>query len=574
MSKFFLTNDPVLFQRAKKCIKESLYQIAFVYENSIFAISTKKLAVDNQNGVKCEDGFTIVTGTLAWSEGKAIDNNTLIDIFHHFDGDINKTRENCIGNFAISILKNNTLHVFGETTGFYNIYYYNTNDKWLISNSLYDLAIILKGELELNELALIESTVQDGILLNDTFYKQIHRLSGFDYIRISNQNFEIIEENQFYPMCQGTLSEIVEHYKELAISYGKKMASAYGSPTISMTGGLDARMVLSSYLAAGIKPCLYYGTGNSFITNTFHEDKEIDMQFASKFDLCFFDESWATPNPIDKYWSKYLKLYGFYFMPYAGSDAVFESIFNNTSKLFTYGYCGELLRNLPWIESRTSSYFTLKEYMDDFYLPDAIKAQIVNEDVYEQYIWDKLVRICKHYNLDVNCIPNEDIFYLSLERRKSADSAMVNLVNFMKYCSYSLGQYENLKAGRVKCIEASNSSFMLRCLDALYPSVLDVPVFTHCTIREFDRETMSLKLHQESAFDVLKKKIKKSFPWLVRYLRKYMCKFNGDEEKYQYIRSLYDNYNQHELIYRDKITNERRLVKYIMNLYAINKLDS
>ncbi|MGL5058021.1 MAG: hypothetical protein ACRC6A_11750 [Fusobacteriaceae bacterium] len=49
----------------------------------------------------------------------------------------------------------------------------------------------------------------------------------------------------------------------------------YKNVATNMTGGLDSRMVLASYLAIGAKPILLYGIGNSFSTNTYKEDLKI-----------------------------------------------------------------------------------------------------------------------------------------------------------------------------------------------------------------------------------------------------------------------------------------------------------
>lgn len=582
MSKFFITNSKTLFQKTRKTAEESDYKVAFVYEpekEGVYALSTKKLTIDNQNGQQVGDGFIIVTGTMAWGGGEAISTSILNQIFNSFNGDINQVRQNSIGNFATSIYKDNTIYVFGEMVGFYNIYYYSTEKEWLISNSLYDIYLLLKDNLTIDEMSLVESTVQGGILLDDTYFKEVKRLSGFNYLIIKDGSIEVVEEEILYPMAQGTQEEKIEKYKGEAVTYAKKMSNAYGSPVISMTGGLDARIVLASYLSAGVKPQLYYGTGNSFITNTYVEDKQIDCQYASKFGLSLHEESWATPDPIDGFWDKYLKRYGFYFDVYAGSEAVFDSLERSSNQLVTFGYCGELMRNLPWIEGRKSKYFTLKEYLNEFYLPYIVKRQVVKSDEYEKHILNKLIRICRYYHLDTEHISNEDIFYLSLERRKSADSHMLNLINSMKYCTYLLGQYENLLAARVNCEELSNSGYMLRCLNAIYPEVLEIPVFSHCTLREFDRDSMSLKEPVDKVGMVynLKLLIKKYFPRVAIYFgrikgnNKNGWRFDNDHNLYQYVLKLYDKYDSYQLLNRGLFEDSRVLVNYVMRIYALRK---
>ena len=290
MSKFFLTNNIVYYQQIKQRVEHSEYKLSFSYtDDGIYALATKKLSINNVNGLKNKEGFVIVTGTMAWEAGSPINIDTLSRIYKQFDGNINIIQNSGIGNYAVSVYKNNVLYVFGEISGFYNIFYYEFQGDWLISNSLYDLAVILSGKLTLNKLALIEAIVQDGILLSDTFFEEIKRLSGFNYIKIKEGRLDIVEEKHLYPLVLNcSTEEKVKRYASLSTAYGKKMAAAYGAPCISMTGGLDARIVLSTYLSAGVKPHLYYGTGNSFITNTFNKDKEIDLLLSKNFDFkCF-----------------------------------------------------------------------------------------------------------------------------------------------------------------------------------------------------------------------------------------------------------------------------------------------
>lgn len=587
MSKFFITNNSKIFRDIKDLVEESAYRVSFEYnKEELGVLTTQKLTFENQNGAKCDCGFALVTGTMIWDEGNAIDADTLQKIHTSFTGDVNSIRKRALGNYAVAVLKENSLYVFGEIPGFYNIYYYHVGKDWLLSNSLYDMAMVLHENLTLNKLALIEASVQDGNLLSDTLYNEVGRLSGFNFLKITKETFEIVEEEHLYSLAKGTLDEKVKRYTDISVSNARKIADAYGIPAVSMTGGLDARMVMSSFLAADVRPHLYYGTGNSLLTNTFQEDKNIDKIFSQKFGLTFYDRSWATPDPMDKYWDKYLKLYGFCYSVYAGSDAVIESIKDIPCKLFTYGYCGELLRNLPWIEARKKDYFTLDEYIDEFYVPKSVKDKIVQPEEYVNFIRNKQLRICKYYHLDPNHIANEDIFYLSLERRKSSDAKMLNFINFVKCCCLPLGQYEGIVSGRVTCKEAEDSKFMLHCLHSLRPEVLDVPVFSHCTMREFYRETMSLtpQNNMNNAKEIkatrknkIKTILKTNMPFLVKLKRmlikpKSAWRHPKDEHICNYIQFLFSKYDTYDIINSRKFEDIRRLNKYVMMIYAVKKI--
>lgn len=581
MSKFFITNKIDIYQKVEKLVDNSEYKEAFNYSgDGIYAISTRKLAIDNQNGVKCDNGFAIVTGTMAWGNGEPIKAETLTKIYNRFIKDVNQIRQAAIGNYAASIYKEDELYVFGEAIGFYNIYYYQGKKEWLVSNSLYDMAVVLGDKLSQNMLAITEATVQDGILLDETYYNEIHRLSGFNYLKITDRCINVIEESLLYPMAVGTLKEKAKRYASLARDYGVKMSEAYGTPCISMTGGLDARIVLSTYLSAGVKPHLYYGVGNSFITNTYNEDKEIDKLFSEKFGLVFHEESWKTPEPFNKCWDYYLGLYGFLFGTYGGSEGVLESINNNPCDLFTFGYCGELLRNLPWIEVRQKPFFTLDEYISEFYVTPSVLNEIEKPEEYIAYIRNKQIRICEMYNLNPNHIANEDIFYLSLERRKSADSIMLNLVNFMKYCCYTIGEYGHLLAGRITVNEAFNSSFMLHCLDSLKSEVLDIPVFSHCTMRDFYRKTMTLspQVKPLTNYQKMKGLVKKCFPFIPQILNKTIRKgkswrFAVDESIYEEIQTFCNKYDDYTIVKPNNFDDKRRLLGYVSKIYALKSIN-
>ena len=581
MSKFFITNNDVFFQKVKENVNSSVYQKAF--ENTAwggcFALTTKKLTIDNENGAECDNGYAIVTGTMAWGDGEAINSSVLRKVFSTFDGDVNAIRKRSIGNYAAAIYKDDALYVFGEIAGFYNIYYYNKGGEWLVSNSLYDMAKVLKGRLTVDEENLTESVLQDGIMWGGTYYKEISRLNGFDYLKATKDELYREVEYHPYPLAKGSVEEQVKEYGRLSVMYAKEMLSAYGNATISMTGGLDARMVLAANLAAGAKPDIYYGTGNSFITNTHDKDREIDEIYCEKFDLNFHHVSWATPSPVDRYWGEFLDKYGFQYDLYAASDKIFDSISKTPGKLFLHGQVGELLRNLPWIEQRKTDYFTLEEYLNDFYVSDSIKKEVTLKDKYINHIRTKLNQICKYYQLDPYHINNEDIFFLSLERRKSADAVVVNCVNYIKYCSYQLVEYKHMLAARVPYKATENSKFMLQCLDTMFPAILDVPVFSHQTIREFHRDTMSLspQVKEPSCYQIIREGLKKHMPWLASVIKlvrgkKNNWRFDIDASIYQQIQELYVRYDTYGVIKETNIVDTRKLVNYVQRIYALNNL--
>jgi len=65
MAKFFLTNNPEWYQKAKERINASDFKLAFDYAvKDTFALTTHKLKLENVNAHRTQNGeFVIATGT-------------------------------------------------------------------------------------------------------------------------------------------------------------------------------------------------------------------------------------------------------------------------------------------------------------------------------------------------------------------------------------------------------------------------------------------------------------------------------------------------------------------------------
>lgn len=121
MSKFFLTNSEHLFSAFKQGISKSSYKLLFEYaHNNIFALTTQKLFVEHQNALLINDGFILENGTIVYN--KRVDMAILQDIYHAYNADVNVIRNDALGNYALGILKEDTLTVFTEQSNCYDIF--------------------------------------------------------------------------------------------------------------------------------------------------------------------------------------------------------------------------------------------------------------------------------------------------------------------------------------------------------------------------------------------------------------------------------------------------------------------
>ena len=515
MAKFFITNNKDIFNGVVSKIKESPFKMGFIFEHrNLYAVSVKKLFLNNENAWCRGTNMVITTGTPIYKE--SLYNENILD---EFDGDVNLFRKNIIGQYAISIKRDDVTIIFCDAIGAYSIYYYNDGVDYLVSNDIIDMAKVLGDRVKSSDINILEEVCQNSILCGDSLYEGIRRLRGYEKILISEKTGFIVEKLPIQKRLLGiSYSECV---KELANRFKYKagvITKVLGNPDIFMTGGLDARISLASYLSIGAKPSLHYGVGDSVITNTKKNDLEIAKIFSHRYNLPFYEEDWSTPSPIDKYWDKYIAKYGVYAKNYAASDCImksFESLPNNIS---TFGYGGELYRNLPWIENRKKKFFTAEEFVDEYYIGGTHAKQLTVGVVdYRDMLIGKIKKLCEDYGLDPNRIDNKDNMYLLTEYRSYADTYMLNMMNQMRYSNLLLLEQDCLELTNIPIAYMNYSKFMLDIIKNLYEDVLEVPIFSHCVVRQYDKDKGVLAPEKLS----FKRRVSKYIPdYLIAMIRK------------------------------------------------------
>lgn len=521
MAKFFITNSKEIFDRVFIDVKESLFNIEFTFNQvNFYALSVKKLFINNDNGWCRESDMVITTGTPIYKE--SLCNECMLD---DFDGNVNPFRKNIIGQYAVAIKKEEITTIFCDAVGAYSIYYYNDGIDFLVSNDICDMAKALGNRVRPSEINILEEACQNSILCGDSLYEGIRRLSGYEKIIITTETGLNVEKLPIQK--RRTDLSYRESVKELTRRFKYKasvITKVLGDPDIFMTGGLDARISLASYLSVGAKPSLHYGVGNSVLTNTKNNDLEIAKNFSHRYNLPFYEEDWKTPSPIYKYWDEYIAKYGVYAKNYAASNTIMKSFETLPNKISTFGYGGELYRNLPWIENRKNKYFTVEEFVDEYYIGGTMSKELTANIIgYRDRLIEKIGKLCEDYGLNPKRIDNKDNVYLLTEYRSYADTYMLNMMNQMRYSNLLLLEHDCLELTDVSVDDMSFSRFMLDIIKNLYEDVLDVPIFSHCVVREYDKNKGILIPEKVS----LKRKISKYMPdYVIDLVRKIKHKEN------------------------------------------------
>lgn len=490
MAKFFVTNSNSYYKRIKALIDKSPFEISGDFEvDGVFVITVHKLQVDNVNFKKEGADFIIQTGTCVYKEESG--ELALKNALNSYDGDVQLHREDYMGNFGCFIKKGNSLVTFNEGAGFYDIFYYHKNNEWMVGTALIDMARCLSDRISINKLNVLEELTRYAIFDNDTYFNEIKRLSGDQYLELTSDSLNlkdldlsIVKEN---PSDYKTRAKIIaQEMKYIATVMYKN----FGRTTIGCTGGFDSRMTLAAYLAAGIKPKIAYGYGNSLLAPSKKGDVDVNNAFSQRYGLDFNLAPWNETEPMDKLWDEYIEKYGE--LIYDGCEDAYKFHTNPEEKFLSFGYIGEIYRETDWSKDIEKDNITLEDYLWG-------NHAVCNKNIIENYPplvnqWlKKWSKLNEKHGIDSTHFEKKDLFWLLLAYRSSADNHMVNTVNQFKYAHYLMSDMRIVRYGYVDFEKKYNGSYMLQILNEVYPDILNIPFFTHCQNMHFNLQKMQLE---------------------------------------------------------------------------------
>ena len=496
MAKFILSN---VLDSANSVV-ENTKSVGFVEsgkyvaggDKSLIFSSFCKLSVEGENYLKLGDDFVSVTGTCIYKEEIGID--ALKSIYEDFEGEksISAVREGTIGNCAFIIKKGNKIYVFCETYAIYSIYYTISGSDFAISNSLTDVASIIFNGSDWDN--LYEDLCFATIYCGGTPFKDTYRLTDDKYIVIDCDECKAVVgqvKSQWVSDSNKPYSDIVKDVAKNLIESARIVSKCFGVPALCSTGGLDSRVNLSSFLANGVKPELYYGKGNSTITNTDNEDNEINKIYKERFGLDYHLMSWLIPDPLNRDWEDSYAKYGLGYGLYSGSKDIYATFETIRNRIIFFGSVGEMYRNLDFIENLKGKTFTIDEYIEHYLytLFDSKEIIIPDDRIFRSTLKSKLNDICKKWNINPQSIKSQEEQYLSMERRNNGDSGYINWVNYHHYCLSILAQPKVMRdVMRLDGEQRMQGRFMLDVLNQIYPEILAVPVYTHRQRKTYDKE--------------------------------------------------------------------------------------
>ena len=467
------------------------------YDNYEIEKFTKSNLVNTNECFLLEDDFVSIIGTCLT---KTKTDNVSEFIYEKFDGNIKKLRELLIGNYTICIRKKATTFIFCDDYSTNKIYYQKTGDKFVIANSLYCLASS-KCETEINTNALIELAFQFSTLGNETTFQNVFRLLGNEYIKITSSGELVIESFKYEAIKIRSIENmdlIASELGETMKKYFKIISEKYERIAINMTGGIDSRIILAGFLSVGAKPVLIYGKGNSPITNTKEKDLELIYVIAKRYDLKTHIMNWNTAMEIgrEEYLKDLVEEYHEYFLIYGANSNVLEEYSVQIPDLcdfVEFGYFGEMIRNLPWVEEIPQEKITINKLISNYLYFDPTQF-LIDEESFSSNIKEKIQRIVLDIEDKTDYISKDNFQQFHAHYRYSSDTVMNNFVNLHTSSVIMQGIPEvHEKILSIPFNIKKNASFQLRLINSLFPDLLNVPFFSHAEEWVFNLEEFELR---------------------------------------------------------------------------------
>ncbi|OED64552.1 hypothetical protein A143_09545 [Vibrio splendidus ZS-139] len=507
MSKFLLCSAEYGFNSNINSSLENNFSICTKVESKgYFHVSYKKLNNGKKDCFSSELGKISLVGSFIYRNKTGSDGlkNVLVDFLSHKS--IVELKSKIIGNYSITIELENEFYCFCDGNDIFDLFYFLNENKWAISNNLNDVVSAIDGEVEPNKNAILEMVIQNGILDNQTIFKSVFRLKGYEYLYFSHElkaPLVLEHENIYFKLEEKEGLDYTEVVTKQCTDIAKTISSSYENVSVCMTGGLDSRIALSSYLSVGATPSLFYGVGNSALTNTKIQDLDIVKLVRDEFDLGLNVMDWSVGIDIDDSWNQLIEKFGLLGSIYSGIPNVHKALSDfDGDTLVDFGYFGEPLRNVESLSAFKKDVFTLDQFIDDIYLDKNAKVSLTKLEFEEfrQYLYQKAKGVCERYSLDTEHLKKDDFCKIHNEYRKSADTALVNLMNYYCYSInlLSLPQVETM-IKQIPVKEKANSRLMLKVVNRLDPKLLKLPIFSHCRNSVFCSKTYTLKLAKNEA---------------------------------------------------------------------------
>lgn len=492
MARFYITPDSESHQIANSaCADAALQPDGEVVDGNLHLTTYTKRAIDSRNFHQFDNGnFVATTGTIILNGLMGADALTEVYKLYEESGPA-AVRDQAFGHYAVIIKCDDTVEIFCDPNSVYHLYYSN-GENWFVSNSLSLCGRVL-DERVIDRHALYERIIESTEVSKRTLFRDVSRLSAREKITVDVSSNQFRLERlplppQDWSYATASIDEILADYKAKMRDVFGQMVSAADGIGIQATGGLDSRTVLAGVLERNGTPALLYGVGNSKLTNTKDEDRDVVQRYADRYGLSYYEMDWSGDFPIDiADWDELFRKYGFRYRFYGAIPSFFTELeqgFPDNPELILDGYAFGTHSNVFYWEDDSLVPLTFEDLVTDVFTAaggfstPAFRCK-------DEYL-EGLIDVCEEALVELGedidrdeLLDRQDLTrYIQLLNGRP-QSTYTNIGNEF---TYHLGPFATYNLGRpmVDFPPESRISEHIRVklLREMYPDLLEVPVFS------------------------------------------------------------------------------------------------
>ena len=495
MGKILVSNNSGWSERLREFFFNSGFNVNF--ENDKLVVYDK-LNVHVENCVQIGDTVIASNGTFVYKN--LIGREALIDLYSDYEQcgkKIKSIRANCFGSYLILIKENNSITAFVDEAGTYAMYYYSDKDSYLMTNTYYHIALVTGRDI--SRISNIEEFLEFCIIDNETPFKDVYRLLGDEVIRIHNQQLCVEKVCVNHNELRNTEFEsAANQIKDEIIKYTEKMRLFSEKPVLFMTGGVDSRLSLATYLAASMKPVLCSWGGNYLKMNTKDADADVSNKIATEENLEFryIDVSESDAYEVDEISVDRFDKYGEWATIYGNNNKWFALFENNEDFTYEFGYFGEIIKGWEILDSISKDSLTIDEFCKIYtgrqsYHFDSKSMFDMYE--YKRTVHAKIKKISQKLGFDDSKLSREECMVLYYTYRLHADTKCCNFANMFGYCSpvlahKSVADLINMCPYEYKQHDRINL-YITKMIDS---NLLNIEYFTHGKYMILDKQSLRL----------------------------------------------------------------------------------
>ena len=245
------------------------------------------------------------------------------------------------------------------------------------------------------------------------------------------------------------------------------------------------------YCYLGEKPTIANWQGCPIDMNSKMPDRMVSQKLAEKCGFKFspFDVTHDFKSDYENIALKFPR-YGEYSLIYCGNTKWYEIFENSAIEYYDFGYFGETIKGWEPLDEQFNEGFSIDDYVKLYLKVTSDKTDLE----FEEYVGKKIIAIAKRFGMDMCNLSKEDCMILYYVYRIHADTVCSNFANIFGYSSNIFAEKEIIDfINKIPYAYKKDEHFNLLVTKILNEELLDIPYFTHCEYKKYNKEKMLLE---------------------------------------------------------------------------------